>query len=298
VLRDSALVTGDFQPPPEIVERARAGNRQQLTSVATTSTEWVALNTSRPPFDDADVRKAVIAGFDRAALRHDYGGEATGRLATHFLPPTVPGFHAAGGTAGPGYDFLNASGKPMPDVSARYFRKAGFAAGLYTGTHRVLVVGAKGTDSARVARQTKDNLGLLGFRVRLRLVSYETMNSKYCADPQSEVAVCPNVGLTPWVADGYSVLMPGFMSTSLRGTANASRLAIPEIDAAIEKANAVSDPAARARTWGRIDREITAQAPAVPWLWDNSIYLASDNVKLAANAANGGLVDLAYTSLK
>ena len=135
----------------------------------------------------------------------------------------------------------------------------------------------------------------MGFEVRLRIVSYETMYSRFCEKPDAAVAVCSTVGWVPYVADGDSMLHSTFTRT---GSSNYSRLAVPAIDAAIEKANTLSDQAARARAWGRIDRDLTAEAPAVPLLWDNSRWLASDNVTLATNAVNGGLVDLAHTSLK
>ena len=49
------------------------------------------MDTSRPPFDDLNVRKAVIAGMDRAALRLQFGGAAYGKIAQHYLPPGMPG---------------------------------------------------------------------------------------------------------------------------------------------------------------------------------------------------------------
>ena len=60
------------------------------------------MNTTIPPFDDVDVRRAVIAGFDREAMRLTFGGEASGDIATHFLPPGIQGFDEAGGLKGPG----------------------------------------------------------------------------------------------------------------------------------------------------------------------------------------------------
>ena len=55
---------------------------------------------STPPFDDINVRKAVIANANRTDLRNTRGGELTGPVATHFLPPDFPGFEQAGGLGG------------------------------------------------------------------------------------------------------------------------------------------------------------------------------------------------------
>ena len=66
------------------------------------------MNTTVPPFDNLDVRKAVNAGFDRNALRLARGGQLIGDIATHYLPPTIAGFDEAGGMEGTGVDFLSA----------------------------------------------------------------------------------------------------------------------------------------------------------------------------------------------
>src|SRR5215207_8847241 len=66
---------------------------------------YIALNTTVKPFDNPDVRRAILAAFDRNALRQAFGGELTGDIPTHFIPPGQPGFEEAGGDAGPGVDF-------------------------------------------------------------------------------------------------------------------------------------------------------------------------------------------------
>ena len=64
------------------------------------SVRWhalIALNTTVKPFDNINVRKAIIAGFDRNALRLTRGGEILGDIATGWIPPGIPGFEEAGG---------------------------------------------------------------------------------------------------------------------------------------------------------------------------------------------------------
>jgi hypothetical protein len=40
---------------------------------------------------------------------------------------------------------------------------------------------------------------------------------------------------------------------------------------------------------------VTAQAPAIPWLWDNTPVLVSKDVHGAVSKANGGILDLNFT---
>ena len=55
---------------------------------------YVALNTSRPPFSDPDLRKAVNLGLDRRALLRLAGANA-GTPSDQVLPPGMPGFKNA-----------------------------------------------------------------------------------------------------------------------------------------------------------------------------------------------------------
>ena len=73
------------------------------------------MNTTQKPFDDINVRKAVIAGFDRNALRLTRGGEEIGPIATHWIPPGIPGHDESGGLEGfAEFDFM---AKPEGDVA-------------------------------------------------------------------------------------------------------------------------------------------------------------------------------------
>ena len=292
-------MTGDFPPPPEIIRLAHSGRREQLLVLPGSSGRWISLNTTVAPFDDINVRKAVIAGFDREALRQTRGGPISGRIATHFLPPSITGFEEAGGDAGAGHDFLNVSGKPMPDVAAAYFRKAGYADGRYHGGEPVLMIGGNAADARKAAVIARENFERMGFNVKLRLFSYELTFSRFCSVPAAKVAVCPNAGWVADFADGQAMLDPTFNGANILPTNNAnfSQLDDPGVNAAIARAQLESDPAERAQAWGDVDRAVTAQAPAIPWLWDNGLVLKSQDVHLAVNEATGA-VDLNHTSLR
>ena len=86
----------------------------QLELVDSGGGRWAALNTKVAPFDDVNVRKAVLAGFDRQATLLALGGKKVGTVATHFLPPGMPGFEQAGGADGTGADYLATPGGRSP----------------------------------------------------------------------------------------------------------------------------------------------------------------------------------------
>ena len=76
-------------------------NKDQVLLVPSGGTRCIALNTTIKPFDNINVRKAIIAGFDRNALRQTRGGPVVGDDRQHYIPPGIPGFEEAGGLKRP-----------------------------------------------------------------------------------------------------------------------------------------------------------------------------------------------------
>jgi peptide/nickel transport system substrate-binding protein len=209
----------------------------------------------------------------------------------------MPGFEAAGGVKGTGADFLS-----NPDgnagLAAAYLKRAGFASGKYRGP-RILMVGPIDGNGRQISEIAKTNLETLGFDVKLRLLSQQVVQTRFCGVPSAQVAVCPNVGWTRDFADGQTFLDPTFNGQHIapQGNANVSQLDDPKINQAIDAAKTLTDPRARARAWGGVDREITAAAPAVPLVWDRVSMAHSADVNAVANE-NLGVWDLAFTSLR
>jgi peptide/nickel transport system substrate-binding protein len=297
ILTGKGMVSGDFLIPPAVLKQAMTKHPDQLTLVDSGGGRWAALNTTVAPFDDLNVRKAVVAGFNREAALLALGGKRVGTVANHFLPPGMPGFEDAGGIKGTGVDFLaNPAGDPA--VAAAYMKRAGYASGRYDG-ESILMVGPVDGNGRRISEIAKVAFEGLGFDVKLRLLSQQIVQTRFCGYPAAAVAVCPNVGWTRDFADGQTFLDPTFNGEHIApvGNSNVSQLDAPPVNAAIERAKTLTDPVARAKAWGDVDREIVAQAPAVPLVWDKVPMASSADVKAVANE-NLGVWDFSYTSLK
>jgi peptide/nickel transport system substrate-binding protein len=290
------MLTGDFTLPPVMLKEAVTKYPSQLKLIDSGGGRWAAMNTTVAPFDDINVRKAVVAGFDRQAVQLALGGKRVGTIATHFLPPGTPGFEQAGAAAGTGADYLASPGG-NPALAASYLKKAGFADGRYHG-ESILMVAPSDGNGRRIAEIAKASFAKLGFDVQLRLMSQQAVITKYCGAASAAVAVCPNVGWGRDFADGQAFLDATFNGDHITpvGNSNVSQLNVPAINEAMDRASTVTDPAARAEAWGQIDREITAQAPAVPLVWDKVSMAASADVNAVANP-NLGVWDFSFTSL-
>jgi peptide/nickel transport system substrate-binding protein len=298
VVDGSHQLNGDFSPPPAILKQVLDNDKAQMSLVPGSGIRWVVMNTTVKPFDDVNVRKAVVAGFDRNAMRLTRGGALVGDMPMYLLNPGIPGLDEAGGLKGPGFDFL---ANPAGDLNlaAEYFKKAGYASGKYDGNQELLMVGTSEGVAQKAAEVAKENFEKLGFKVRLRLVTQDSMYTKFCNVPKANVAICPNYGWLKDFADGQTFLDPTFNGKNIlpANNSNISELNDPKINAAMADAEVLTDPAERAKAWGEIDKMVTAQAPVIPWNWDKQPLIRSKDVNGVVNRFNSQW-DLNFTSVK
>lgn len=292
----------DANPPANIIKEVATQIKDQYTQIPSGGYRYFPINTTIKPFDDINVRRAILAGFDRNAARLARGGKFTADLPTHFLPPDFPGFQEAGGYEGPGFDFLstkNESGDPA--LAASYMKKAGFASGKYEGDEEFLMVSANVDPNKAQSEVAKAQLEKLGFKVRLRLVPQDAVYNDWCQVPAKKVAVCGGAGWFKDFADPQSMLEPVFAGYTIPESKtalnnNMAQLRDPKVDAAM-KAAALLDGEERLKAWAEIDKMITGDAAAVPFVWDKTTLIRSKNVNAVANGYYTAW-DFSFTSLK
>jgi len=299
ILAGKNLVNGDFLPGPTTLKLASQKFKDQLVITPAATFRYISMNNTVKPFDNLDVRKAVSAAMDRNGLRLARGGPAIGTIATHWLPPGIGGFDEAGGMKGPGVDFLSLDGKPNPTLAGDYMKKAGFASGKYDGTDKFLMVASNQGAGPAVAQVAKEGFESLGFKMTLRLVTTNTMYTKFCSIPKADVASCPSAAWGKDFSDGQTLLDPVFNGDNILPQANNnySELNVPAINDELNAAKLLSDPKERAAAWAKADRDITAQAPGVPYLWDKQPAIRSANVKGVISNWNSSW-DLSWTSIQ
>jgi peptide/nickel transport system substrate-binding protein len=298
VLEGQNLVL-DTNPPANILRDVVTKIKDQYTSVPSGGYRYFPLNTTVKPFDNVNVRRAVLAGFDRDAARKARGGKFTGDLPTHFLPPEFPGFEEAGGFEGPGVDYMSkANEKGDLELAAKYFKQAGFNSGKYEGSDEILMVGANVDPGKAQAEVAKAQLEKMGFKVRLRLVPQDAVYTEWCQVPAKNVGMCAGAGWFKDFADPQSMLEPVFKGSLITetGNINYSELKDPKIDAAMNKA-ALLEGDERLQAWADVDKMIVQDAAAIPFLWDKTTLIRSKNVNGVA-ASYYTSWDLNYTSIK
>jgi YVTN family beta-propeller protein len=250
----------DYTPfiPADRVEELRTRYTDQLHATPSTRTFFEFMNTTLPPFDQADVRRAVNLATDRTRVVDANGGPLLGRITCQATPPGFPGYEPyCPYTISPGEAWR------APDIAAA--RELIDRAGV-RGTH-VTVRALDLPEHLAVGTYFVELLGQLGFEASLLTMSVDELFA--VEDPYT--AGFQMIGL--WLLPGYpapSGVMAGiFTCPDFRvvpgSPSNFAAFCDRDIDAHALHAYDLqaSDPSAANHAWAELDRLIVDQSPAV-----------------------------------
>jgi peptide/nickel transport system substrate-binding protein len=306
ILNGQSLVQGDGTTPAPVIKQAVTHNQDQIAFIPGGGYRFVSMNSTIKPFDNLNVRKAVVAASDRKALQLTRGGSSAGDLATHFLPVDFPGFEEAGGAKGPSLDFMaNPSGDMA--LAKKYMLAAKKedpslpidANGMWTDSKQLLMVASNADPGKKTAEVAEAQFEKLGFKIKFRAVPQDTLYTKFCNVPAQKIAICPNVGWFKDFNDPQAVLDAVFNGKNIipANNSNWTQLNVPAINDAMAKAALLPAGPERNKAWGAIDDMVTAQAPGIVYLWDKIPTVEAPNVRGVVNQYSTSW-DLDFTSLK
>jgi peptide/nickel transport system substrate-binding protein len=299
-LQGQAIMCCDSgQPPIPILKRALTNNEDQVGRVSGGGTRWLAMNTTIPPFDNINVRKGVIAGMDRNALRLTRGGEEVGPIANHFIPPGIPGYEESGGEAGfTDIDFMQ---NPEGDkaLMQKYFDAAKADGVELPPDEELLTIATNADPGNQTAQVAQGQFQEMGFKLNYRKVPQDTLYTKFMGVPKTDYVLGFNVGWFKDFSDPQSLLEPTFSGDAIKpqGNVNWSLLDNEEINTAMKEAATIPAGPERNQAWADINKMIVEQAVAVPYVNDDNINLWSQDVQGVMNAYFSS-PDLTFTSMK
>jgi len=284
-------------PPAPVLKTAYTQNKDQL-SISTLGQHYAALNTTRPPFDNVDLRRAAIAISDRNAYLLARGGKLVGQVATQFIGPEVPGFQESGGADGFGVDYVSNPGGNL-QVACKYMKAAGFPNCKYTGSAKVVIVGSNADPGPKEMQIVESGLQKLGFQTQIKAVPQQTMYSKFCGNTKAEYNVCPTAGWLADFPDAYAQLYVPFSGNAIVpvNNSNWAQLDDPQINKAMNAGAQIADPAQRRKAWADINKMVVMAAPAIPETWDSSALVKGKQVKGVLDKWNNDW-DLSFSSPK
>jgi len=236
-------------PSPEDAAAIKADPRLALHTQEGFNIGYLAMNTSKPPFDDPRVRRAMNLAIDREAILEGvYAG--AGVSAKNPLPPTLRA-----------YDDTISAYPYDPEAAKRLLKEAGYPEGFETDLWYMPVSRPYNPDAKRVAEIIQADLEKLGIRARLET---EEWNAYRRALQDGETSMA----LYGWTGDNGDP--DNFMHTLLSCTAarlggnNVARWCDPAYDALVTEAKETADRARRADLYRQAQAIFHEQAPWVP----------------------------------
>lgn len=233
------------------------------TTVSPSGAErFLVLNTGRPGLKNLNVRKALEYAINKKSLQTIAGGPVyAGALATTLIPPGVQGYQK--------FDLY-----PAPatgDVA-----KAKKLIGKTTVPTLTLAYDSTTPEEAKQAASIKADLKKVGITVNLVGQDSDTWLATVSQGKNFDLTI------SGWQADypgAYAQLQPVFASNQIGGgNFNLSKFKDSAVDAAINKATSITDPAKADAAWAALDKQIMQQAPAVPLYYSHQAYLNGSNV--------------------
>jgi YVTN family beta-propeller protein len=280
-------------PQPRLLASLAVRYPARLHSDFTAVTEYEALNTRIPPFNDIRVRQALNYAVDRSKLVQFGGGPARAAATCQILPPNFPGWQpycpytlppAPGGTW------------HAPDLAtARRLIAASRTAGSKIRlwnlnlplTHQI------GGYFAGLLRQ-------FGYHVTVHEPSVQQYFG-HVSNSRQQV----QISYLLWGADYPTAanffanqLTCGSFTPDSNSNTNLAEYCDPKADRLIHRAQAAqaTDPGAAWRLWAQADRTITNEAPWIPLVNDKEAALTSARVgNYQDNPMLGPLLDQMWT---
>jgi peptide/nickel transport system substrate-binding protein len=282
-------------PPSSVLQKAYTSKKSQL-SVAPLGTYYAALNTTVPPFNNINLRKAAIAAQNREAYLLARGGKLVGQVATHFIYPEVPGFQQAGGYKGFGEDYLSSPTGNMK-VACKYMKLAGYPNCKYTGSATALIVGSNADPGPQEMQIVQSGLQSLGFKTQIKAVPQQTMYSKFCGYVKAHVQVCPTAGWIEDFPDPYAALFVPFSGEAIVpiNNSNWADLNDPKVNKLIDTAAGITNESQRLKMFAQADKAIVDDAPAIPEIWSDNALLEGSKVHGVLDGWNDDW-DLSFSS--
>jgi peptide/nickel transport system substrate-binding protein len=244
--------------------------------VNTLTADWyMALNTSRPPFNNLDARQAINYAANRNAYVRIDGGPSLAVPACQILPPNFPSYVPyCPYTTGPQTVW---SGSNL--AKAKALVKASGTYGM-----KVVVNGTTDQVGKEIAEQMASDLDSIGYKASTQLLS---MSVQYPFIQNSANSSKWNVAWSAWYqdypapSDFLNVLLGcTHIVKNSDASPNIAEYCNPSIQAQINTAEAdeTSNPSAAGPLWTTIDHEMTNEAPWVDLYNPKQIDFLSKNV--------------------
>ena len=276
----------EYQTDPDLQDK--------INIYASDAIRYVSFNLAVPPFDDVHVRKAVSWAFDKQGFRQLRGGPSVGEIAGHIMVNTLENNLLADYDP---YQTTNASGDPekaKEEMAQSKYDTDGDGVCDAPECNDILTITDREDPYPDQMALLKQFLEPIGLTLDDKQLERGTMYNQ-CNDANSHHAMCAGPGWGKDYADGVTFGEPLFTSAGLwESCCNYSLLGaspeqlrgwgydvteVPSIDDKEAECAALEPGDARFQCWAELDQQLMEEVvPMVPYLFDNSVDILSDNI--------------------
>lgn len=243
-------------PPYSTIKGLQAQSNLKVTAFDGSEVDYLGMNTTKAPFNDVNVRKAISQAVDKNAILSSvlYG---QGKPATTFLSPATWAHSTA---AGPTYDVAAAKA-----TLAKSTQPNGFSAKM------LIASGAQ--NSSAIAQILQSDLANIGIKLTIQTLdpsavstakragNYDLALGLYTTDVSDPDEIARFAGTN---AGGSNMLYTGFDSKDLTALA--------------DQASSDENQSKRTELYGKMQQIVLDQVPYLPLYYAPSVYSYSAKV--------------------
>ncbi|MEX2282428.1 MAG: ABC transporter substrate-binding protein [Gemmatimonadota bacterium] len=265
---------------PDQLPQIKNDQTQRLFSFQGRTVYYIGWNNQRAPFTSAAVRRALSMAVNRQEII-DVLLSGEGAVATSTVPPKHPLY--PGDVQPIPFDQQQA----MQLLEQDGWRDAN-GDGLREKGGKPLRFTLLSTDNSlnrAVAEMVQAQLRKVGAEVQLRAMEFQTLRTQHVNRDFDAV-------FTSWVLDNFQMAAAPMAllhskNAAVKGSANRSSVALPELDRAIDQASVATDEAQARAAWKQITEILNREQPLTFMYWLNELAVASQTVQGVTMDARG-----------
>lgn len=265
---------------PAFAEKLRSEGKAEVIAVATDNLPAVlAFNTSSSPFDDADLRKAVVYAIDYARFGALFASASAQTPHAGFVPPTTLGYTADTPTLA-----------RDPDL-ARAHLQAGLARKGWSSLSFTLSVNADNELHVSYAKTLKLQLEEVGIGVDIKAM---TKNDFQASTTNSGGNVTHQACIIGYTSNGMK-MMGGLGTIYMDGThpvQGVSQVFDEDFDGILDKLSSASTSEEYAAAAAECQNWYAENFPAVALFWDAQLQVVSPGWTGFVTDADFGIVNM------
>jgi peptide/nickel transport system substrate-binding protein len=256
----------DFVPPAQLAQvAADPSAKARLVTSPASPLEYLAVNVQSPKLKNLRVRQALEYAVNREAVIIASGGTIAADPATTLITPGIAGRVD--------YDLYPAGSTGDPAKAERLLAQAGVRSLTLT------LATANDPISTAISQAVQQAYKAAGINLVIKSLSQAAFGPLVTGNSASGY----DLALSSWQPDFPSAMdniEPLFASAMIgNGNYNISRLADPQVDGLITKAEGTVAPTASQALWVQADKAILADAAVVPLIYNKNSFLRGSNVE-------------------